>query len=346
VVNGDSAVQISFTPGGDGGAAITNYEYSTDGGTTWLALSPADGTSPVVITTTSNTGAPLVNGTSYSIQLRARNADNETGEPSSTVTATPIETTVASGGTPVTIVVDGNTYRYHSFTGNGSFVIEETSDIEYLIVGGGGAGGGSSVIASAGGGGGAGGGFRTGTFTSLGTGSYAVVVGSGGTTNDQGATGNSGGSSSFNSIVSAGGGAGGANNNDGLAGGSGGGGGSNNRAGGSGNSPSVSPAQGSSGGSGSTTAGGGGGGAGSTGGAASGGTKGLRGNGQTSSITGASVTYARGGDGGYDGDSGRVAFGIGGGGGGGGVSEGERTSASQGNAGTVVLRYRLIQIWD
>lgn len=57
---------ISFTPPtNDGGAAITNYEYSTNG-STWTALSPADAVSPVTIT-------GLSSNTAYTIYLRAVN---------------------------------------------------------------------------------------------------------------------------------------------------------------------------------------------------------------------------------------------------------------------------------
>lgn len=64
---GDGEVEVSFTaPANTGGAAITNYEYSTDGGTTWTAFSPAVTTSPVTI-------SGLTNGTSYSVSLRALN---------------------------------------------------------------------------------------------------------------------------------------------------------------------------------------------------------------------------------------------------------------------------------
>lgn len=56
---------ITFTPGSDGGATITNYEYSLDGGG-WSALVPADDSSPLTIT-------DLTGGTTYDVQLRAVN---------------------------------------------------------------------------------------------------------------------------------------------------------------------------------------------------------------------------------------------------------------------------------
>ena len=63
---GNGTTDISFTAGSDGGSAITNYKYSTDG-STYTALSPADTTSPVTI-------SGLTNGTSYTIYLKAVNA--------------------------------------------------------------------------------------------------------------------------------------------------------------------------------------------------------------------------------------------------------------------------------
>jgi titin len=64
---GNASVSIAFTPpSSTGGAAITNYEYSINNGA-WTARSPAATTSPLSLT-------GLVNGTTYSIKLRAVNA--------------------------------------------------------------------------------------------------------------------------------------------------------------------------------------------------------------------------------------------------------------------------------
>ena len=77
---GNGTTDISFTAGSDGGSAITNYKYSTDG-TTYTALSPADTTSPVTI-------SGLTNGTSYTIYLKAVNAIGDSVA-SSSVSVTP-----------------------------------------------------------------------------------------------------------------------------------------------------------------------------------------------------------------------------------------------------------------
>jgi hypothetical protein len=79
---GNGQLIVSFTPGANNGAPITNYEYSTDSGSTWTALSPADDLTPVTIT-------GLTNGTSYTVSLRAVNAAGVSTGSTDTVTATP-----------------------------------------------------------------------------------------------------------------------------------------------------------------------------------------------------------------------------------------------------------------
>jgi len=357
VTNGDSAVQISFTPGATGGGTITNYEYSTDGGVTWVALSPADATSPVVITATSNTGTPLVNGTTYSIMLRARNSENEIGDQSSAVSATPVVSSVATGGsTSTNVVSEGIAYRVHYFAegDDADFVLEQPMNLDYLVVGGGGAGGHakttvvSSTTVQYGAGGGGAGGMRAGTFVSLAAGAYPVTIGQGGGTST-GNTGNTGEDSTFHTVTSAGGGGGSSYLANALNGGSGGGGGPTAKTGGTGNTPAVDPSQGSAGGTGGTTAGAGGGGAGGIGSNATANTSGQGGEGVESSITGEPVLYAVGGNGGNIGSGGAAggpASGDGGGGGGGGWRNTLRQSASAGTSGTVIVRYAIPQSWD
>jgi titin len=76
---GDKQLSVSFTPGNDNGAAITNYAYQVDGGS-WRALTPAS-------TATSFTIKGLENGERYTISVRAINAEGS-GANSSPVTAT------------------------------------------------------------------------------------------------------------------------------------------------------------------------------------------------------------------------------------------------------------------
>jgi hypothetical protein len=74
---------IHFTaPANDGGSAISNYEYSTDNGSTWITPSPAISASPLII------GSGLSNCTSYQVKLRAVNAIGS-GAESAAVTGTP-----------------------------------------------------------------------------------------------------------------------------------------------------------------------------------------------------------------------------------------------------------------
>lgn len=64
ITAGDKEATVEFTVGLEGSSAISNYEYSTDGGSTFRALSPAKVTSPIKITN-------LENDKAYSIVLRA-----------------------------------------------------------------------------------------------------------------------------------------------------------------------------------------------------------------------------------------------------------------------------------
>lgn len=78
---------VAFTaPASDGGSAITNYEYSLDGGSTWTAISPADATSPIEITKLANGTTALTNGTTYQVAIRANNG--KTGLASNVVAGT------------------------------------------------------------------------------------------------------------------------------------------------------------------------------------------------------------------------------------------------------------------
>jgi hypothetical protein len=81
---GDGSLTISFTAGGNNGAAITNYQYalSTNNGSSygaWTAFSPVDTASPVTI-------SGLTNGTAYYVKLRAINSVGD-GAESSAVTS-------------------------------------------------------------------------------------------------------------------------------------------------------------------------------------------------------------------------------------------------------------------
>lgn len=76
---GDKQLSVSFTPGSDNGAAITNYAYQIGGGS-WRELSPPS-------TATSFTIAGLENGETYTVSVRAINAKGS-GANSVSATAT------------------------------------------------------------------------------------------------------------------------------------------------------------------------------------------------------------------------------------------------------------------
>jgi hypothetical protein len=84
IIAGNQTATVNFTAGSTGGLPITNYEYSTDNGSTWNLRSPASTTSPIVIT-------GLVNGTPYSIRIRAINSIGS-GTQSNVVSVTPATT--------------------------------------------------------------------------------------------------------------------------------------------------------------------------------------------------------------------------------------------------------------
>lgn len=213
-------------------------------------------------------------------------------------------------------VSDGIDDYYEAFTLTVSNINEPPTNIgfaaaefEYLIVGGGGAGGyGNS---NEGGGGGGAGGYLTGSINSNLDGTYNIIVGAGGTgVNSSGSPGNSGGNSSFSgpnitTVTALGGGGGGGCSNSGSNGASGGGGsgcgtdrpgglgtvGQGNN-GGRGRWINNSPGNGNGGGGGGSSS------AGGNGASRNAGTIGGSGVGTSNDITGTSIIYAAGGDGG------------------------------------------------
>ena len=83
ITGSDSRLTITFTPPAtDGGAAITAYEYSLDGGSTWSPSSPALPPGPLVI-------SGLLNGQAYAVRLRGVNAAGP-GTPSTAVEGRPL----------------------------------------------------------------------------------------------------------------------------------------------------------------------------------------------------------------------------------------------------------------
>ena len=184
---GNGSVSLTFTaPGSNGGSAITNYSYSTDG-TTYTAFSPAQTTSPLTI-------SGLTNGVSYTASIKAINAAGSSAASSASASFTPVlppSFTVTSGSAS-TSVANGRTY--YKFLTNGSITVgAAAATVEIFAVGGGGIGGrGSGENATYFGGGGGAGGLQTNlsdfgiasqrvTIPPLTAGAvYTIVVGDGG----------------------------------------------------------------------------------------------------------------------------------------------------------------------
>ena len=279
-----------------------------------------------------------------------------------------VTTTILGAPSGGNITTSGS-YRIHSFTSSGTFVVPSgvtLSNVEYLIVAGGGGGGGSAQ-GHQGGGGGAGG-LRTSvvgatsgansspesrvTFTA---GSYNVTIGAGGVGRASGAgyggTGvNSGLATPSGTITSNGGGGGGMGQNNGasrggLSGGCGGGAASSDQsipAAGSGTAgQGFLGGQPLNQGSGSGGSGGGAGGNGNDqGGSVGSGTGAVGGLGLSNSITGSAATYSVGGDcTDFDGNISAGAANTGDGGDGGYTHT--TPSGQAGGSGIVIVRYIL-----
>ena len=88
ITSGTGQIRIDFiAPIDDGAKAISNYEYSTDNGTSWTSVSPATTSGPIVVT-------GLSNGTTYQVKIRAFNGSGF-GEASASSTAKPYTTSDA-----------------------------------------------------------------------------------------------------------------------------------------------------------------------------------------------------------------------------------------------------------
>ena len=111
-VGGDQAAYILFTQSG----TVTNYEYSTDNGATFLAFDPPQIYSPVEINTLSSDGTTrLTNGTLYNVKLKAVNSGSSSSE-SDTVDVTPTVTSLLSANR--IIYLDAN--NTDSYSGSGT----------------------------------------------------------------------------------------------------------------------------------------------------------------------------------------------------------------------------------
>ena len=113
---GDASASVAFTPpSSTGGADITNYEYSTDNGTSWKAFSPADAETPVVITIRSDAATALVNGTTYQVKLRAVNTAGN-GTDSDAVSVRPVASVTVPGAPTSLVATAGDASVSIAFT--------------------------------------------------------------------------------------------------------------------------------------------------------------------------------------------------------------------------------------
>lgn len=361
----------------EGGSITLNGQSSTDpenniSSYSWARVTGSSGT-------LANANAAQASFTAGSgsetlvFELTVTDAFGQTSTDQVSVTVTTAITApppAAGGGNSVYDYTDANenTFRVHVFNQDGSFALDQTRSIDYLIVGGGGGGG---AIA---GGGGGGGGVLAGTASNQAVGSYPVQVGLGGAGDNRPnwpnsfTSGASGQPSAAFGVTALGGGGGGtyntsgANVGDALNGGSGGG-ASHGGMPGLGTAGQGTAGNGGTGGSGNSS-GGGGGGAGQAGFAGTAALAGRGGDGVPSSITGALAYYGGGGAGGGDtrNVNGGVAPNVGGLGGGGASTNdvlagsgtagtggggaggrvlnfGDQSIGGNGGSGVVILRY-------
>jgi len=111
-VGGNQSAYILFTQVG----GVTNYEYSTDNGTTFVAFNPPQTFSPVEINTLSNNVATrLTNATTYTVKLKAVNSADSSSE-SVSVNVTPTTTSLATSGRLIHLDANNST----SYSGSGA----------------------------------------------------------------------------------------------------------------------------------------------------------------------------------------------------------------------------------
>lgn len=122
-------IYYSLTHANGPNVAVSNYEYSTDDGATFLAFNPPQTQVPLEIRYLSSDGVtPLTNETTYSIKLRGI-VYNKKSTDSATVTVTPIETKLLENNR--VIYLDANTY-----SGSGNWTnLESNGDFSATLIG-------------------------------------------------------------------------------------------------------------------------------------------------------------------------------------------------------------------
>ena len=133
-----TSATVSFTPPFNGGRAITNYSFSTNG-SSYTAFSPAQTTSPVTI-------SGLINGTAYTLFLKAVNINGSSLASSSTAVTLFRNGSISFAGNPAQFLSIPSCNALSMSTGN--FTIEGYINVTNFTVGNwsGGAGGIAEII--------------------------------------------------------------------------------------------------------------------------------------------------------------------------------------------------------
>lgn len=179
-----------------------------------VTLEPSAGS--IAYSGNSATVTGLSRATSYEVSVSSQNTKGR-GSKSSNSGST-LSINEATGGTVTTVSNyngTGQTWKVHTFTSGGTFVVTDAPNTFRLLIVGGGGSGGTGVPNGSGGGGGGGGVYWNSSYAA-GIGSYTVTVGGGAFSNaDYHPSGPNGGTSSFDSLTAGGGGGGGTGRWDG-----------------------------------------------------------------------------------------------------------------------------------
>ena len=120
-ISGPEQAVILFDAGASNGSAITNYQYSLNGGA-YTALTPANAVSPITI-------PGLTNGTAYSIRLKAMNSVGDSVASASVAVALPA---VTGNNMALASTIEVVSFGTGSIVGVGNFYADETLSITTL----------------------------------------------------------------------------------------------------------------------------------------------------------------------------------------------------------------------
>ncbi len=123
-------LSVNFRAGTTYGSSITNYQYSTDNGSTWITRSPIATTSPLVIT-------GLTNNQSYQVRLRAVSSAGNS-DSSTAVTGIPTAIVVTGDSTlTTTFGSSASTGTYSATGGTGPYTFSLSSTANSISISGG-----------------------------------------------------------------------------------------------------------------------------------------------------------------------------------------------------------------